>query len=202
MAKTKQMVAAHAEFYKKQHQLAQEAMYADNKRFAEERRIEEIAQDKRDEKESRKILGLKKMKSERCASTTLKGVRCKNKVSRDHTCGIHLRKSTEAPQPLPKTGLQINSLGDKEWWFNGKRHRAGGLPAIEGANGDKEWWVDGKLHREGGLPAIERANGDKEWWVNGKFHREGGLPAVVSANGYKAWWVNGKRLRSHLEKTS
>jgi hypothetical protein len=115
MAKTKQMVAAHAEFYKKQHQLAQEAMYADNKRFAEERRIEEIAQDKRDEKESRKILGLKKMKSERCASTTLKGVRCKNKVSRDHTCGIHLRKSTEAPQPLPKSGLQINSLGDKEW---------------------------------------------------------------------------------------
>ena len=32
--------------------------------------------------------------------------------------------------------------GRKEWWFNGKRHRANGLPAIDGSNGDKEWWVN------------------------------------------------------------
>ena len=34
-------------------------------------------------------------------------------------------------------------------------------------------WVNGKKHREGGLPAVERASGSKLWYVNGERHREG-----------------------------
>ena len=34
--------------------------------------------------------------------------------------------------------------GSKSWWENGERHRAGGLPAIEGAEGYKEWWMNGR----------------------------------------------------------
>jgi hypothetical protein len=63
--------------------------------------------------------------------------------------------------------MEINILGDKYWYFNGKFHRDNGLPAIEWANGDKEWYVNGKCHREGGLPAVEDANGHKEWYING-----------------------------------
>jgi hypothetical protein len=48
-------------------------------------------------------------------------------------------------------------------------------------DGDKEWWVHGKRHRDGGLPAIERMNGDKVWYVNGKRHRDGGLPTFEYA---------------------
>jgi hypothetical protein len=86
--------------------------------------------------------------------------------------------------------IYINEIGDRRWWVNGKRHRDGGLPAIEWASGSKEWWVNGERHRDGGLPARERANGDKEWWVNGVRHRDGGLPAIDMANGDKSWWVN------------
>jgi len=60
------------------------------------------------------------------------------------------------------------------FWYNqqGKRHREGGLPAIEYADGGKEWYVKGQLHREGGLPAIEYADGGKEWYVNGRLVTE------------------------------
>ena len=35
-------------------------------------------------------------------------------------------------------------------------------------DGNTFWYnQQGKRHREGGLPAIEYANGGKEWWVNG-----------------------------------
>ena len=61
--------------------------------------------------------------------------------------------------------MHIN--GDKKWYVNGKRHREGGLPAIEFGNGSKWWYVNGKLHRDNDLPAIEYANGTKQWWVMG-----------------------------------
>jgi hypothetical protein len=32
----------------------------------------------------------------------------------------------------------------QEWYKNGKRHRDGGLPAVDyGYNLGKEWWIDG-----------------------------------------------------------
>ena len=83
----------------------------------------------------------------------------------------------------------------KAWYVDGKRHRGGGLPAIEWADEYKVWWVDGKRHRDGGLPAVEWPNGDKEWWVDGKRHRGGGLPAFEHVDGSKEWWVNDKRHR-------
>ena len=61
----------------------------------------------------------------------------------------------------PKSGLR---MGFKD----GRRHRDGGLPAIERSSGTKEWWVNGQPHREGGLPAVEMENGDMYWYVNGK----------------------------------
>jgi hypothetical protein len=88
--------------------------------------------------------------------------------------------------------------GDKEWFSWWKRHRDGGLPAIEDANGNKEWWINGKRNREGGLPAVEWADGAKFWYVNGELHRDGGLPAYEGPSGLKAWWVNGKRHRETL----
>jgi hypothetical protein len=38
--------------------------------------------------------------------------------------------------------------------------------------GNKQWWFEGKVHRDGGLPAIERVNGHNEWWLEGKIQRK------------------------------
>ena len=67
-------------------------------------------------------------------------------------------------------------------------HRTDG-PAYEEHN-YRAWWVDGKRHREGGLPAIEWGNGSKSWFENDKRHRLDG-PAISYADGHKEWWVNG-----------
>jgi hypothetical protein len=93
--------------------------------------------------------------------------------------------------------MEIKANGDKEWYFNGKLHRDGGLHAIERVNGNKLWYVNGTLHRPGGFPSVECVNGDKIWYVNGELHRDGGLPAVERGNGDKTWYVNGKRHRDN-----
>ena len=79
---------------------------------------------------------------------------------------------------------------------NGVRHSFNDEPAVVFGN-TKEWWWKGKLHREGDLPAVIMNDGKSfEWWVNGKRHREGDQPAVIySADPYKAWYVNGVRHR-------
>ena len=56
--------------------------------------------------------------------------------------------------------------GTKEWYQNGKYHRADG-PAVEYADGAKDWFLNGKLHRVDG-PALEYANGTKQWCLNDK----------------------------------
>ena len=60
---------------------------------------------------------------------------------------------------------EIDSYGDKFWYFNGKRHRVDG-PAIEYSNGTKYWYLNGNIHRVDG-PAIEYSDGDKQWFLNG-----------------------------------
>ena len=65
-----------------------------------------------------------------------------------------------------KHGMIERTSGNREWWYNGKRHRKHG-PAIELANGHREWWYHGKRHRSDG-PAVEYANGHCEWWFHGK----------------------------------
>ena len=65
-----------------------------------------------------------------------------------------------------KPTMTIDTVGTKEWYLNGQRHREDG-PAVEYANGDKYWYLNGKLHREDG-PAIEYADGEKEWLLNDK----------------------------------
>ena len=62
---------------------------------------------------------------------------------------------------------QVDSLGTKRWYKNGKFHREDG-PAIEWYDGDKEWYINGQLHREDGA-ANEWLNGDKRWWIKGQF---------------------------------
>lgn len=43
---------------------------------------------------------------------------------------------------------------------NGKLHRGNDLPAIEYSNGEKEWYFNGLRHRENG-PAVEYRGGYK-----------------------------------------
>ena len=62
--------------------------------------------------------------------------------------------------------LQVDEVGTKRWYLNGKLHREDG-PAIEWPSGDLFWLRDGELHREDG-PAVERANGCVEWYRNGR----------------------------------
>ena len=102
-------------------------------------------------------------------------------------CCVTEPEPPKKPEPVCKT----DENGDKHWYFEGKRHRAGG-PAVERANGDKHWYLEGKLHRADG-PAVERANGDKKWYVEGQRHRADG-PAIERANGTKAWYLNGKEV--------
>jgi hypothetical protein len=69
---------------------------------------------------------------------------------------------------LPNGGeLGEWSIGIKEWYLNGKRHREDG-PAVEYANGDKHWYLNDKMHREDG-PAVEYVDGTKDWYINGQY---------------------------------
>lgn len=63
------------------------------------------------------------------------------------------------------TGIAEYHNGDKEFYFNGQRHREDG-PAVEFFNKDRCWFLDGELHRVDG-PAVEYSNGDKEWFLYG-----------------------------------
>ena len=89
--------------------------------------------------------------------------------------------------------VRIDTIGDRRWFKNGKKHRKDG-PAIEWANGHREWWINGFPHRENG-PAMEWADGGREWWLNGLRHRDDG-PAVERADGTQEWWIDGKRKRA------
>lgn len=53
------------------------------------------------------------------------------------------------------------------YWRDGKRHRDGGLPALESSGGSKFYYENGVLHRDGGLPACEWASFAKEYYKNG-----------------------------------
>jgi len=52
------------------------------------------------------------------------------------------------------------------WHRNGMLHRKYG-PAYECDSGTNCWYYKGKLHRDGGLPAKEYSNGRKEWYKHG-----------------------------------
>jgi uncharacterized protein CbrC (UPF0167 family) len=86
--------------------------------------------------------------------------------------------------------------GYREWYKDGKLHRAGDKPAIEYADGSRAWYKDGLRHRDGDLPAVEWASGDREWWKNGKRHRAGDKPAIERADGYRFWYKDGKLHRA------
>ena len=59
----------------------------------------------------------------------------------------------------------IDNVGNKFWYKNGKLHRDGDLPAIEWANGEKCWYKNGYRHRDNDLPALELIDGTKEWCI-------------------------------------
>lgn len=85
----------------------------------------------------------------------------------------------------------INEDGSKEWYFEGRPHRDGGLPAEEPGLHSivkrRTYYVHGALHRIGG-PAIDYSNGYEEWYLNGMQHRLDG-PAMKLSNGDREWWV-------------
>lgn len=89
----------------------------------------------------------------------------------------------------------ITTDGIQKWYFNGKLHRDGDLPAVY--NKDMtvvKYYKHGNIHRDGDLPAIIN-NGSTSYCRNGEYHRDGDLPAVISKNGYTAYYKNGKLHR-------
>jgi len=91
----------------------------------------------------------------------------------------------------------VRADGHQEWHDEaGKRHREGGLPAVELPDGTLEWWTHGRRDRTGDQPAIIRPNGDQEWWVDGVLHRDDDRPAIVCTRGIKLWFQRGVKQRS------
>lgn len=81
------------------------------------------------------------------------------------------------------------NTGDEYWYRNGKRHRDGDRPAIDGKI-VKAWLIDGKRHRDSG-PAIRNyQTGYEAYYQNDRLHRVGG-PAVTYENGDYAYYYNG-----------
>jgi hypothetical protein len=108
-----------------------------------------------------------------------------------------------------------DAINRKQWHIHGMLHRENDLPAVECANGDKQWWYQGKRHRIGN-PAIvynndeleaeywendinynivEYPNGTKEWRAWNNFLHRDNFPAVIYPNGDCEWWVEGVRHR-------
>jgi hypothetical protein len=90
---------------------------------------------------------------------------------------------------------EINYVGDRQWYKEGKLHRDGDLPAVIYDDGDQFWYKEGKLHRDGDLPAVIYDDGDQHWYKEGKHHRNGDLPAVILANGDQEWYKEGKQYK-------
>lgn len=74
------------------------------------------------------------------------------------------------------------------WYYKGKLHREGDLPALIYEDGSRMWYFHGMLHRENDLPAIEYSGGSKEWYRMDKLSREGGKPNAVLGDGSKYWY--------------
>lgn len=72
--------------------------------------------------------------------------------------------------------LQIMPDGTKHYKKGDLFHRADG-PAIEYPNGNYAYYWEGKLHRDGGLPAMRNSYGEY-YYQHGKLHRENDLPAI------------------------
>ena len=53
---------------------------------------------------------------------------------------------------------------------DGQKHRENG-PAETMRGGYEAWFFKGKKHRKGGLPAVTHPDGSKEYWEEGKFIR-------------------------------
>lgn len=71
--------------------------------------------------------------------------------------------------------------------LSGKLHRCDG-PAFQQFYEDveciSEYHVDGKLHRDGDLPAVDGTY-CKEWWYRGVRHRFGKKPAIITTFSYR-----------------
>lgn len=81
------------------------------------------------------------------------------------------------------------------WRKNGRKHKEDG-PAVKYIGGEQEFWFNGKKHRDGDLPAVVVPYELYEWWFNGKLHRKDG-PALIQMSAYASrckeeWWYNGK----------
>jgi hypothetical protein len=93
---------------------------------------------------------------------------------------------------MAATKVEIDEIGTRRYYVNGKRHREDG-PAYERANGDRFWYQNGQRHRDNDLPAVDSTAGSKAWFRNGKLHRDNG-PAIEYSNGTKEYYLNGERV--------
>lgn len=61
----------------------------------------------------------------------------------------------------------VDSGSVKQYLKNGKKHRLNG-PAEIRRDGYEAWFFEGKKHRDGGKPAVSYPDGNKEYWEHGK----------------------------------
>lgn len=66
------------------------------------------------------------------------------------------------------------------WYFEGRLHRDGDLPAVTYGPGEEEWYAHGLLHRDTG-PA-KTFKGGWAWYRRGLKHRDGNEPALYSSS--------------------
>jgi hypothetical protein len=118
-------------------------------------------------------------------------VRFEDEATRKVVRALILEKYATRKNLIASITETRGSNGDRYWYKEGKRHRAGDKPAVEYASGTRCWYKDGKQHRAGDLPAIEYANGDRCWYKDGVLHRDGDKPAVVEADGTRYWYKDG-----------
>lgn len=63
--------------------------------------------------------------------------------------------------------------GYEAWYQFGLLSRVG-APAVTMPDGSTSWWFEGHRHRPGGLPAVERVGAEPQYWVDGHQVRPGG----------------------------
>ena len=98
----------------------------------------------------------------------------------------------------------IQPDGTSYWYNHGAKHREDGpatiIPAQDPSLPDHlEWWFNGRRHRGNGLPAVECSNGNLYWFVHGQPHREDG-PAFTGRGHQSKWWYKGVNVDVDSQK--
>lgn len=118
------------------------------------------------------------------------------KSSRHHTDVWYYNGKIHRSGDLPAiTMVDWDGRKIQEWYSHGRRHRID-KPAVI-SYGVKEWWYRGQRHRIGKPAYINKITTREKWYVNGKLHRDGDLPAVYRKDSDRTslWYQHGNLHR-------